>query len=147
MFTDSDLIARVARLPYAENLVSGDLLGACGVRVCSGRSCVRGSQVRRGCATGVWTAACVRGGCAWRRGWAAYVGRVPLVATRTRVVVARAGTWGLDDAVSSRSAGSGMRGCLSWCGVRWFFRGFCAGRRLGYSAAAAWGADTLRKGS
>jgi hypothetical protein len=55
MRTGRDLIARVqrTRLPYAENLVSGDLLGACGVRVRSGRSCVRGAQVRRGCATGI----------------------------------------------------------------------------------------------
>jgi hypothetical protein len=38
MCTGRDLIARVAlaRLSYAENLVSGDLLGACGVRVCLG---------------------------------------------------------------------------------------------------------------
>ena len=54
---------------------------------------------------------------------------------------------GLGDTVSSRSEGSGMRGRLSWCGVRWFFRDFCAGRRLGHSAAGALGADTLRKGS
>jgi len=55
MCTDSDLIARVqrTRLPYAENLVFGDVLGACGVRVRSGSSCVRGAQVRRGCAAGV----------------------------------------------------------------------------------------------
>ena len=55
MCTGSDLIARVAgaRLPYAENLGSGDLLGACGVRIRSVRSCVRGAQVRRGCAAGV----------------------------------------------------------------------------------------------
>jgi hypothetical protein len=93
MCTGRDLIARVvsARLSYAENLVSGDLLGACGVRVCSGRSCVRGAQVRRGYAARVWTVACVRGVGAWRRGWAAYVGGVPLASTRTRVVVARAG--------------------------------------------------------
>jgi len=96
MCTGIDLIARVARahLTYAENLVSGDLLGAYGVRVCSGRSCVRGAQVRRGCATGVWAAACVRGGGAWRRGWSVYVGRVPLAATRTRLVVAQEDTWG-----------------------------------------------------
>jgi hypothetical protein len=41
------------RLTYAENLVSGDLLGACGVRVRSGRSYVRGAQVRCGCAARV----------------------------------------------------------------------------------------------
>jgi len=101
MCTGHDLIARVAgdRLTYAENLVSGDLLGACGVRVRSGRSCVRGAQVRCGCAAGVWVPVCVRGGGAWHRGWAAYaVGRVqqlvPLPATRTRVLVVRTGTWG-----------------------------------------------------
>ena len=49
MCTGSDFIARVprTRLPYAENLVSGVLLGACGVRVRSGRSCVRGAQVEQ----------------------------------------------------------------------------------------------------
>ena len=46
-------VVEESSLPYAENLVSGDLLGACGVRVRSGRSCVRGAQVRRGCATGI----------------------------------------------------------------------------------------------
>ena len=96
MCTGSDLIARVARtrLTYAENLVSWDLLGACGVRLCSGRSCVRGAQVRRGCAAGVWTSACVRGGGAWHRRWAAYVaaaGSFP--ATPTRVLVELTGTW------------------------------------------------------
>ena len=54
---------------------------------------------------------------------------------------------GLGDAVSSRSAGSGMRRRLGWYGVQWLFRGFYSGRRLGLSAADAWGADTLRKGS
>ena len=40
MCTGSDFIARVprTRLTYAENLVSGDLLGACEVQVRSGRS-------------------------------------------------------------------------------------------------------------
>jgi hypothetical protein len=54
---------------------------------------------------------------------------------------------GLVDAVSSRSAGSGMRRRLGWCGDRWLFRGFCAGHRLTHRAADAWGADTLQKGS
>ena len=54
---------------------------------------------------------------------------------------------GLDDSVSSHSAGSGMRRLLGWCGVLWIFLVFCTGRHLGHSAAAAWGADTLRKGS
>ena len=54
---------------------------------------------------------------------------------------------GMGDTVSSRSVGSGMRRRLGWCCVRWLFRGFCAGRRLGLTAADAWGADTLQKGS
>jgi hypothetical protein len=62
-------------------------------RVCSGRSCVRGARVRRGCGAGAWAAAWVRGGGAWRRGWAAYVGRVPLAAAQAHVRVVRAGAW------------------------------------------------------
>jgi hypothetical protein len=49
-------------------------------RVCSGRPCVRGVRVRRGYAAGALTAAWVRGGGAWRHGWAEYVGQVPLEA-------------------------------------------------------------------
>ena len=60
-------------------------------RVCSDRSCVRGARVRRGCAAGAWKAAWVRGRGAWRRGWAACVGRVPLEAERAGVGVVRAG--------------------------------------------------------
>jgi hypothetical protein len=109
MCTGRNLIARVAcaRLSYAENLVSGDLLGACGVRMRSGRSCVRGAQVQRGCAAGVWVAACMRGGGAWHRWWAANVGRVPLPATRTRVLVARADTWGAGRRCVSLQCGVG----------------------------------------
>jgi hypothetical protein len=44
---------------------------------------------------------------------------------------------GLVDVVSSSSAGSGMRGRLGWCGVRWLFRGFYAGHRLGHGTATA----------
>jgi hypothetical protein len=54
---------------------------------------------------------------------------------------------GLVDAVSSRSSGSDMSRRLGWCGVRWIFRGFGAGLRLGLNAADAWGGDTLQKGS
>ena len=43
--------------------------------------------------------------------------------------------------------GSGMRGRLGWCGVRWLFQGCCAGLRLKHGTAAAWRAGTLRKGS
>ena len=46
-------------------------------RVCSGRSYMRGAQVRHGCAAGVWESAWVRGGGAWRRRRVACVGRVP----------------------------------------------------------------------
>jgi hypothetical protein len=55
MCTDRDLLARVqrTRMPYAENLVPGGVLGAYGVRVRWVRSGVRGAQVRRGYAAGV----------------------------------------------------------------------------------------------
>jgi len=46
-------------------------------RVCSGRSCMRGAQVRRGCTEGVWAEAWVRGGGACRCWRAACVGRDP----------------------------------------------------------------------
>jgi hypothetical protein len=49
---------------------------------------------------------------------------------------------GMGDEVSSRSAGSGMRGRLGWCDVQWFFRGFCADHRLGHIATATWGTGT-----
>jgi len=54
---------------------------------------------------------------------------------------------GPGDAVSSRDAGSGMRGRLGWCGVRCLFQGCFVGRHLGRGATAAWGAGALRKGS
>ena len=148
MRTGRDLIARVqrTRLPCAGGLVSGGLLGACGVRVRSGRSCVRGAQVRRGCATGVWVAACVQEGGAWHHGWAAYVGRAPFGRRgRARSLRWRARS-GPGDAVSSRGAGSGIRRRLSWCCVLWLFRGFCAGRRLGRAVAATCGSDAVWKG-
>jgi len=50
MCTGRDLIARVdrARLPYAENLVSGDLLGVCE------DVCVLGPFLHEGCASAAW---------------------------------------------------------------------------------------------
>ena len=54
---------------------------------------------------------------------------------------------GLGDAVSSRGEGSGMRGLLGWCGVRWLFQGCCPGGRLRRRAAAAWGEGGLRRRS
>jgi hypothetical protein len=52
---------------------------------------------------------------------------------------------GLGCDVSSRGEGSGMRGLLGWCGVRWLFQGCCPGGRLRRRATAAWGAGGLRK--
>ena len=75
-------------------------------RVCSGRSYVRGARVRRGCAAGAWAAAWVRGGGVWRRGWEAYVGRVPLEVSQADVGVVRAGMWE-----------AGRRGVFPQCGV------------------------------
>jgi hypothetical protein len=92
-------------------------------------------------------AAWVRGGSlgsgmrAGRRCLAPRVGRGHACSLRWRA------RGGLDDDVSSLSAGSDMRRHLGWCGVRWLFRGFCAGRSLGRTTADACGADTVRKGS
>jgi hypothetical protein len=63
-------------------------------RVCSGRSCMRGAQVQRGCTAGVWSTTWVRGDCAWSRGWASYVGRVPLAAARAREDGVQTVAWG-----------------------------------------------------
>jgi hypothetical protein len=52
---------------------------------------------------------------------------------------------GLGCTVSSRCEGSGIRGLLGWCGVRWLFKGCCPGGRLRRRATAAWGAGGLRK--
>ena len=139
MCTGSDLIARVAcdRLPYAENLVSGDLLGACGVRVRSGRSCVRGSQVRCGCVVGVRVAACVRGGGAWHRGWAALV-CFPFQRCGHAYSLRGRARGGLGDTVSSRSAGSGMR--RTWAGA-------ASGVSFGaFELVAVWGLPMLLHG-
>jgi hypothetical protein len=141
MCTVRDLIARVvrARLTYAENLVSGDLLGACGgvcaraVPECGVRRCCvvarRESGQLHGCGEAVpgvtgGQRALVGSPLHWR-------GHVGAVCWRAR--------GGLGDAVSSSSAGSGMRGLLGWCGVRWLFRGFCTGLYLGHVEAVVGG--------
>jgi hypothetical protein len=103
----------------AHNGVRTRAVPACGVRSC----CVgerRESGQRHGCRGVVHDAvhgrlllvgsrsqrgARVRAVCGWTRG-------------------------GLGDAVSSRGEGSGMRGRLGWCGVRWLFQGCCPGGRL-----------------
>ena len=61
-----------------------------------GRACMRGALVRRAWAAGAGTTVWVRGVGAWRRGWAASVGRVLLATLRTcdggvQVGVCRAG--------------------------------------------------------
>ena len=101
-------VARLAQLPYTENPVSGDLLGAredvcaqavlaCGVRKC-GVVARRESGQRHGCGEAVPVAA---------------GGRRPLVGSPSQRsahvrAVCRWSRGGLGDAVSSRSAGSGM---------------------------------------
>jgi hypothetical protein len=79
-------------------------------------TCVFGPFLRAGCAGAVW----VRGrslgsgmGAGRRcltphRGWASYVGRVPLAAARAHVVVVRAVAWGF-----------GRRGVFPQCGVEY----------------------------
>ena len=119
MCTGRDLIARVARarLTYAENLVSGDLLGAyggvcaravpaCGVRRC-GVGARRESGQRRGCGETVTGAA---------GGRCALVGSPLQRRGHLRTVCGRA-RGGLGDTVSSSCASSGMRGPLVSCGV------------------------------
>ena len=138
MFTGRDLIARVARarLPYAENLVSGDLLGAYG-GVCA--RAVPACEVRR-CCVGARRESGLKHGCG------VHGDAVPDATGGRRTLVGspfqqRGHVWslrgrargGLVDAVSSRSSGSDMSRRLGWCGVRWIFRGFCAGLRLGLS--------------
>jgi hypothetical protein len=101
MCTGRDLVASVARarLQDAKRLVSGGVLCVPG-RACSGRSCVRGARVRRGCAAGAWAPAWVRGGGAWRRGRAACVGRVPSCG---------------DSDACRRWLGERVRSWASWC--------------------------------
>ena len=107
-----------ARLTYAENLVSGVLLGACegvcaravpacGVRK-SGVGARRESGQRHRCGEAVPGAAGGRRTLVWSP--FQWHGHVRTVCGRTY--------GGLDDAVSSGSAGSVMRGRLGWCGVR-----------------------------
>jgi hypothetical protein len=137
MCTGSDLIARVAgaRMTYAENLVSGDLLGAClglcvrAVPECGVRRCGVGARRESGQQHGCWEAVSGAAG-----------GRCMLVESPLQ---RRGHVWalcgrargGLGDTVSSRSVGSSMRGCLGWCCGRWLFRGLCASRRLQHSCA------------
>jgi hypothetical protein len=54
---------------------------------------------------------------------------------------------GLGDLVSSCGAGSGMRGRLVWCGVRWPFQGCCSGGRLRHWTSTVWRKGGLRKRS
>ena len=134
-----------ARLPYAKRLVSGDLLGACR------DVCVRTVPAYgvRGCGVGARQEPGQRHGCGEA---------VPGVAGGRRTLVGNPLQWHgnmwvlygrshgeLGDAVSSRSAGSSMRGRLGCCGVRSLFRGFCSSGHLGHSAATVWGKGSLRK--
>ena len=151
MCTGRDLIARVmrARLPYAEMIVSGDLLGGCrGVCVRAVPAC----EVRR-CCVGARRESGLKHGCGVH-GEAvpdATGGRRTLVGSplqRRRHMWALYGRTrgGLVDTVSSGSAGSSMRGRLGWWGVWWLFRGFYAGRRLGHCVTAKVGAGAVQKG-
>jgi hypothetical protein len=115
------------RAMRAHNSVRTRAVPACGVRSC-GVGKRRESGQRHGCRgavhgavhgrrllveSRVQRAACVGAVCGWTRG-------------------------GLVDAVSSRGEGSGMRGRLGWCGVRWLFQSCCPGGHLRSRAAAAW---------
>ena len=129
MCTGSDLVAGVARarLPYAENRVSW-----------AGTACVRTRTVPacgvRSCGVGVRQESGQRHGCRGEVHVDVH-GRLLLVESRSQQ---GARVWavygwtrgGLGDAVSSRGEGSGMRGRLGWCGVRWLFQGCCPGGRL-----------------
>ena len=134
-----------ARLPYAENLVSGAGLHTCngvrswavparGVRSCGVRR-LRDPGQRHGCGGSVSGVA---------------GGRRPLEGSYSRPG-AHAGTvcgWacrGLGDAVRSGGAGLSVRGRLGSCGVRWLFQGCCSGRRVGHWAAIAWREGGFRK--
>ena len=140
MYTGRDLIARVARarLPYAENLVSGDLLGAYGgvcaraVPACGVRRCDVGAPGEsgqwHGCVESVPVAA--GGRCA--------LDGSPLQRRRHVRTVCGRSRGGLVDVVSSRSAGSVMRGRLGWCGVRWLFLGFLGRSPSGACTCGGW---------
>ena len=174
MCTSSCLIAGVqrARLPYAENPVSGDLqstredvcaraVPASGVRKC-GVGARREKGQRHGCGESVPDAA---------GGWRPLVGSPLHLSGHVRSVY-RWAQGGLGDAASSSSAGSGMmfqlfianakgtffgmsessagsgmRGRLGWCGVQWLFQGCCSGGRVRYSTTDAWRTGTLQKDS
>ena len=105
---------------------------------CAGAAWVRGGSLGRGMRAGRRCLALRVGGVRW-------AGSLP--ATQTRVLVALAVTWL-----------AGRRCVFQQCGVRHAsaiglvrrpvaISGFCAGRRLGRTTAAACGADTVRKGS
>ncbi len=146
MCTVSGLIAGVARarLPYAENPVSGDLLGAredvcaqavpvCGVRKC----CVRARR-ESGQQHGFGEAVSGAAG-----------GRRPLVGCCSQhgAYVRAVYGWAcgeLGGSVSSSGAGLGTRGRLGWCGVWWLFQGCCSGGCLGRSAPTDWGEGGFR---
>ena len=110
---------------------------ACGVRRC-GVGAWRESRYRHACGEAV------PGTAGGRR---TLQRRAPFQRRRHACSLRWRARGGLGDAVSSRSAGSVMRRHLGWCCVRWLFRGFCVGCRLGRTTAAACGEDTVRKGS
>ena len=124
-----------------------DALRACeGVRtravpVCGVRSCGMGdrreSGQRHGCRGAVHATA---------DEWHPLVGSLSQRGAHVREVC----EWtckGLDDAVSSCCAGSGMRGRLGWCCVQWLFQGCCSGGSLRHWTTAAWRTGGLRKHS
>ena len=104
---------------------------------CAGAAWVRGESLGSGMRAGRLCLAPRVGG---------FVGQAPFQQRGHACSLRWRARGGLDDSVSSRSAGSDMRLHLDWCGVRWLFRGFCAGRHLGRTSAAACGADTVQKG-
>jgi hypothetical protein len=121
MCTGRDLVARVARarLPYAENLVSGTGLAYMRapiqhkhkhMRRCAflGRACTRGAIMRRASTAGAGATTWVRGVGAWRRGWAASVGGVLLAAGRA-----------CGNGVRVGMSGAGRRGAFRLCGVEY----------------------------
>jgi len=161
MCTGRDLVARVARarLPYAENLVSGTGLAYMRVpiqhkhkhmRRCAflGRACTRGTIMRRASTAGAGATTWVRGVGAWRRGWASSVGGVLLVAGRVCGNGVRVGMSG----AGRRSAFWRCRFECAW--TLGLVRGPVAlsglllrasGRRVGHWAAIAWREGGFRK--
>ena len=116
-------------------------------------TCVFGPLIRAGCAGAAW----MRGGSmgtamgagrrclSTRAGGVRWSGPQLLQFRRMWTLTGRAREK-LGVVVSSRSAGSDMRGRLGWWGVWWLFRGFCAGRHLHHCVAAEVGASALQKG-